>query len=168
MELGMFMAGSAHKHGVIQTVGFYLGDGGAFDASKGDVTAPFRIRIYAAEADGTPGEELTKDVLIVSAKKNDEWFDVDVSGYRVENPETGFVVAFVLLNREFYNETAAYKGHSEMVPGSEYIATPRLGLTRNEFKDQLSYIGRYSKNGFNWAALTLNYNYMIRASIGSY
>jgi CarboxypepD_reg-like domain len=74
MEAARFMSGSRNKKGIIQSVGFYLGDGGIFDANKGgDVTAPFRVRLYGVDTGGAPGKELTKDVIIVSAKKNNVW-----------------------------------------------------------------------------------------------
>ncbi|MES2274601.1 MAG: carboxypeptidase-like regulatory domain-containing protein [Bacteroidota bacterium] len=161
-EVAMFMSGSAHVQGIIQTAEFYLREGNIFAKDKGDVTAPFRVKIYGVGADGKPGKELTTDIIIVSAKKKNEWFAVDISRYRIENPDSGFFVSFVLLDYTYYRANSAYH-QLGAATNSMNILTPRLTATEREFKDVLSYRG--TNNGTYWHPE--RGNYLIRATIAA-
>lgn len=166
MEQAMFIEGSESVKGIIQKVGFYLGNGRLLSNNVGDVTAPFRIRLYEADSGGMPGKELTKDVIVISARKNNAWFDVDISDYHIENPGNGFFAAFCLLDEGFYQ---VKKGYTSTLLGtavnSRYIFTPRLGAKKNEFKNVSSYTGTNGALGWHWHKDPFNYSYMIRASI---
>ncbi|QKJ31658.1 carboxypeptidase-like regulatory domain-containing protein [Mucilaginibacter mali] len=159
MEIAMFMPGSAGVKGIIQTAEFYLREGNLFTGAKGDVTAPFRVRLYSVGADGKPGKELISDVIIVSAKKKNDWFVVDISRYQVENPGSGFFVSFGLLDARYYQVNSKYRG---IFSSSADIKTPRLSFTEKEFKEVLSYHG--SSNG-SWHPTSANY--LIRATIAA-
>ncbi|MFI5163045.1 MAG: hypothetical protein ACHQHN_17320 [Sphingobacteriales bacterium] len=148
-EHAMFMFGSKNIQGSIQSIGFYLGN-----ASNGDALAPFRVRIYGVNDDGTPGKELTENLIITSAKKNNAWFDVDISAYDIQNPPNGFFVAFCLIDAEHYQASNGAK-----------LLTPRLGMTESEFKSSLSFRGQYKYKKIEWHQEPFDYNYMIRASI---
>lgn len=167
MEVAMFMTGSANAKGVISSVGFYLGAGNLFSGNRGDVTAPFRIRLYEADSTSKPGEELIKDIIIVSAKKNNAWCDVDVSAYQITNPRNGFFVAFCLLDKNYYEVKRSYKQDPVKTEGnSKFILTPRLAFNQNEFKEGLSYRGINDHTGWRWNKGP--YNYLIRAAIAPY
>lgn len=103
------------------------------------MTTPFRIRIFAADSRGAPDVELTKDILIVAAKKSG-WFDVDISAYNIANPENGFCIAFSLLNSEYYQDDNEWKNPTGMYSGA-YIRSPRMQITTND-KEALSFWGR--------------------------
>jgi len=148
-EEAMFMTASKNAKGTIQSVGFYLGN-----AQGGDAIAPFRVKIYDVDAHGMPGKELTKDILIVSAKKNNAWFDVDLSDYNISNPPGGFFVAFCLIDAKHYKAS-----------NGAQLLTPRLGMTENEFKNSQSFRGEYKHREHEWYKEPFTYNYMIRASI---
>jgi hypothetical protein len=148
-EHAMFMNGSKNVKGTILSVGFYLGS-----AEAGDAIAPFRVKIYDVNPDGTPGNELTKDIVIVSAKRNNAWFDVDISVYNIQNPTDGFFVAFCLIDGKNYKSSN----------GTERL-TPRLGMTDHEFGDARSYRGEKKHGEWEWYKESFTYNYMIRASI---
>jgi hypothetical protein len=168
MEAAKLMSGSKNEKGIIKSVGFYLGDGGIFDENKGgDVTAPFRVRLYGVDTGGVPGKELTKDVIIVSAKKNNAWFDIDISSYHIENPDSGFFVAFCLLDWEFYKIKKDYKnGFPQGTNYSGDVAMPRLGITKNELKEEgQSYLGDNTYWGWQWLKDPFNRSFMIRAAI---
>jgi hypothetical protein len=173
MEQAMFMEGSANATGIIKSVGFYLGNGGSILMKGiGDVTAPFRIRLYGIKDDGTPGKELLGDVIVVSAKKNNAWFDVDISGYRVEAPEGGFFVTYSLLNPSFYEINRSYKNPDGVRFGSLNILTPHLGYTTRGFKEKQAFNHGYKKraDGIIDHVWHINdnakYAYMIRATVG--
>jgi hypothetical protein len=148
-EHAMFMNGSKNVKGTILSVGFYLGS-----AEGGDAIAPFRVKIYGVNPDGTPGKELTKDIIVVSAKKNNAWFDVDISVYDIQNPDGGFFVAFCLIDSKNYKSS---KGTD--------MFTPRLGMTDHEFADARSYRGEKKHGKWEWYKESFTFNYMIRASI---
>lgn len=59
LHLATFMEGSKNVKGIVRTVGFYLTN--SRNEQKGDITAPFRIRLFKVDADGMPGQELLKE-----------------------------------------------------------------------------------------------------------
>jgi hypothetical protein len=152
-EEAMFMTASKNAKGTVQSVGFYLGN-----AQGGDAIAPFRVKIYDVDAHGMPGKELTKDILIVSAKKNNAWFDVDLSDYNISNPPGGFFVVFCLI------DATNYQANLKIEMGSD-IVTPRLGMTEHEFNAQHSYRGENKHGKMKWQEEQFTDNYMIRATI---
>jgi hypothetical protein len=166
-EQAMFMEGTKNLKGTIQKVSFYLGNGYVLKFNeKGDVTAPFRLKLYAVDTDGTPGKELTKDIIIVSAKKNNSWFDVDMSAYHIENPDSGFFVAYCLLGKEFYEIKKSYENElPEGAANGKYVLTPRLGLVLDKLKHEQCYEGSNTYWGWEWRKYIYNYSYMIRATI---
>jgi hypothetical protein len=160
-EEAMFMAESAGVKGLIQTVSFYIKDN-----NGGNAKAPFRVKLYALDADGAPGPEIISDVIIVSATKKNAWFDVDVSGYRIEVPESGFFVSFSLLDDAYYK----VKAKQEFVNGYLYSSTnvigPRLGMSKGELSERVSYARSNSGlYGYEWQKIIFDRNLMIRATI---
>lgn len=132
-EGALFMAESAGIKGIIQTVSFYIKDN-----NGGNAKAPFMVKLYTVNADGAPGMGIISDVIIVSATKKNAWFDVDISGYRIEVPENGFFVSFSLLDDTYYK----IKAKQEFVNGylsSNNVIAPRLGMSKGEFSEHLSY-----------------------------
>jgi len=170
-EDAMFMHGSQDVQGTIKTVGFYVSDGRK--SENGDATAPFRIRIFKIDTAAGPGEELTKDVIIVAAKKSNAWFDVDISAYNIENPCDGFYVAISMLDSGYYKIKKGAPTLDAMGQPIEYgadasnIIMPKLGFTE-EFEMPRSYFS-INRSGENmtrhWIPDYYNRSYMIRATI---
>ncbi len=80
---------------------------------NGDVTAPFRIRLFGIDTDGKPGKELTKDNDHNACEKK------QISGlmwmYRLmisKIPDSGFYAAFSLLPYEYYQITYSRRSNS--------------------------------------------------------
>ncbi len=171
-EQAMFMHGSQDIQGVVQTVGFYLGDGSG--KSKGDATASFRIRLFKIDTAAGPGDELTKDIIITSAKKGDAWFDVDISAYNIESPCDGFYVAISFLDSGYYKikkdaPTLNFLGNPlEYGASPPNIIMPRLAYTADEFERPRTYFS-INRSGENmtrhWVNDYYNNSYMIRATI---
>jgi hypothetical protein len=89
---------------------------------------------------------------------------VDISGYKIANPTNGFLVAFCLLNADYYKDQNAQKNHSNY--SGAYIKTPRLVFTTNEFKEVLSYKGTDHNTDISWHRDDyFKYNYLIRAVV---
>jgi hypothetical protein len=155
-EIAMFMAGSENIKGNIQTVCFFVSNGHSV-AKGGDATAPFRVRLYGVDTSGIPGTELTKDIIIVAAKKNEEWFDVDLSAYHIKVPRNGFFVSFGLLDSTYYKLRRGYFDYN--------LASPRLGTQKTPTGECISYLGENTTFGWEWYKSPYNDNYMIHATI---
>jgi len=152
-EEAMYMPNEQNLKGTIQSVGFFLSNG-----LDGDVTAPFRVRIYEASPGGMPAHDLIKDVVVVVAHKSNAWFDVDLSGYNIQVPGNGFFVSFCLFDGTRYSTSTN--------PGiGPNPVTPRLGMTQNEFNRPLSYHWQRGRGDRFWDNEPFTYNYMIRAAV---
>ena len=152
-EEALYMQDTHHVTGTIQSVGFFLSN-----AVDGDVTAPFRVRIYEASPDTMPAKELTKDIIVVTAYKTNTWFDVDLSAYDVTVPKNGFFVAFCLFDGKNYRMSTQ--------PGiGTNVVTPRLGMTQYEFNRHLSYHWQNRNKTWYWEREPFTNNYMIRATV---
>jgi len=177
-----FMEGSKNIKGFIQTVGFYLGNGHGSEKG-GNVTARFRIKLFEVDTDGRPGREITKDSILVSAKKSDAWFDVDISAYHIRNPDSGFFASFSLLEHQYYKvkkgvDTVDEYGHPyEIIDYSGvhhyrgvYIPadmmTPRLGIGSFDLM-QCSYSTWTTVQdwSWHWEKEPFNLSFLIRAEI---
>ncbi|WP_461453616.1 carboxypeptidase-like regulatory domain-containing protein [Mucilaginibacter sp.] len=167
-----FMDGSKNVKGIIQSVGFYLGNGIGI-IKGGDITTPFRIRIFAVDTNGTPGRELTKDIIVVHGEKNNAWFDADLSAYHIPNPDSGFYASFTLLTDEYYQINKSIRTADSLyspnnVGNAAEIITPRLGMMKGGKIPQRSYFS--TEKGFPithraWQKDYFNFSYLIRATI---
>ncbi len=82
----------------LQSVGFYMNN--SLVATLGPCnskllnTAPFRVRIYAADGQGgAPGTDLLTSTLLAAAPGKTGWFTVDLRARNIPLPATGFYVA---------------------------------------------------------------------------
>jgi len=174
LDRAMFMYGSKNVKGVIQSVGFYLSNGSG-NLEGGDVTTPFRIRLFEVDTNGMPGREISKDIIIVSAKRNKAWFDVDISAYHIQNPDSGFFAAFSLLSYEYYQLKKGTETNDESGKHYEFganepadVITPRLGISWHRNVQLRSYfsVARSLENPeWHWVKDYFDQNYMIRAAI---
>ncbi|MEX0968050.1 MAG: hypothetical protein WD077_12480 [Bacteroidia bacterium] len=128
-----------------------------FISSKGFPEAPFRVRIYASQADTVfPAEDILPVSLVVRAGKKG-WFTVDVKEYQIAIPENGFFVSFEAISGkdEIYNDQG--------------ILGPTLGLSKKHpYRHNWIY---YLKEGHGWslspplADFDFHLNPMIRATL---
>lgn len=171
-----FMDGSKNVKGIIRSVGFYLGNGIGI-IKGGDITTPFRVRIFSVDTNGMPGKELTKDVIVLHGEKNNTWFDTDISAYHIQNPDSGFYASFTLLTDEYYQINKNIRNADSLnnpynlggIKPAEII-TPRLGMMPGKKKPQRSYFS--AEKGFpitnrRWIKDYFNFSYLIRATIVS-
>jgi len=96
---GKLLINPLKEVGWIKSVSYYL-------HSNGHPMCPFRVRIYKIGINNTPGEDLLRENLIVSAKKSG-WFTIDISEYGIPFPKEGAFVMMEWINsgEEFYFET---------------------------------------------------------------
>ena len=135
--------------GNIRSVSFFI------DA-QGAPQQPFRVHLYQVDkASGIPGTDLLTPPLIVAAPTGGQWFDIDVSTYRIPAPSAGFFVAMEWI------ESAEKPGTSGV--GLDHVLRPTF-----EFRKSLTW--SYTV-GVGWNQLTLTnstgrcYNAMIRAEV---
>lgn len=178
-----FMEGSKNAKGIIHSVGFYLSNGHQ-GLKGGDVTAPFRIRLFEVDSVGKPGKEITNDIIIASAKKDDSWFDVDISSYHIHNPDSGFFAAFSLLSIEYYKlkpgartadeygnkyETIDANGvhHDLGTENPADVMAPRLGVNDFTLARPRSFhsVETLQDLRWHWEPEYNNWEYLIRATI---
>jgi len=178
-----FMEGSKNVKGIIHTVGFYLSNGHE-SLKGGDVTAPFRIRLFKVDSMGKPGKEITSDIIITSAKKDDAWFDFDISSYHIHNPDGGFFVAFSLLSIKYYKlkpgarttdehgkkyETIDIDGihHDLGTENAADVIAPRLGVRDFTLARPRSFhsVETLQNMRWHWEPEYNNWEYLIRATI---
>ncbi|RZK39841.1 MAG: carboxypeptidase-like regulatory domain-containing protein [Pedobacter sp.] len=162
MDAVLFMKGASGKKGIIKSVGFFVTDG-THGNLNGDVTSPFRVRLFDVDGDGMPGRELTKDIIVVAAKTNNQWFDIDLAHLQIKNPKRGFFVSFSLLTSDYYRLRLGYLPQENLSNSSDF-ATPRIGITKSEFKEKLSYTRNLDWYGGKWR-LDPKTNFMIRSTI---
>ena len=178
-----FMEGSKNVKGIIRSVGFYLSNGhGALKG--GDVTAPFRIRLFRVDSVGKPGREITNDIIVASANKDDAWFDFDLSSYRIHNPDSGFFAVFSLLSIEYYKLKPEARTNGEHGNKNEPIDTgsihpnpvtenpadliaPRLGVNSFTLAKPRSFhsVPTTQNMTSRWEPEYNNWEYLIRATI---
>lgn len=162
MDVALFMKGATGKKGIIKSVGFFLTDGTNGNI-HGDVTAPFRVRLFEVNKEGMPGKELTKDIIIASANTKDEWFDINLAHLNIKNPKKGFFVSFSLLTSTYYQLRQGYLPQENLSNSADF-ATPRIGVTKGEFSEKLSYSRNPDWFKGEWK-IDQKANFMIRATI---
>lgn len=98
MQIAVYLANDNNNSpAVLKSASFYIG-------KNPKPQTPFRIRIYAVNKDGSPGEDLLKESLIIAGEKADEWVDVDLFTYQISFPGNGLFVAmeWILSDRKYY------------------------------------------------------------------
>jgi hypothetical protein len=162
MDAAMFMKSAAGKKGVIKSVGFFLTDG-THGNIHGDVTAPFRVRLFGVDSEGKPGKELTKEIIIAAASTNEQWFDINLAHLQIKNPRKGFFVSFSLLTTTYYQLRQGYLPQENLSNSADF-ATPRIGVTKREFSEHFSYTRNMDWYNGKWQEDQKS-NFMIRATI---
>jgi hypothetical protein len=104
---------------------------------KGNIHAPFRIKIYEADTVGKPGKDILKDLLVVKPESKESWYKVNVSEFNIFMPKSGL---FVSMGGVFPNDYNYYFKDSEDTENEKM----------SKIKD-LSYGQRlcYNRNGKN-------------------
>ena len=90
-QIAVHMAPAENTNGTIANVQFYVPK-----SAKSD--APFRVRVYACNPDGSPGDDLLHSSVVVHSKRGDEWVTADLKSQNIEVPEQGCFVAMEWIN----------------------------------------------------------------------
>lgn len=99
-QITVYMDNDEGLKAIIQNVSFFI-------SREGKPKAPFRIRFYEVQEDGSPGRDLTKESIIVTPKKGNAWFKIDVSKYKILVPKEGYFVAmeWIFTEKKYYFDT---------------------------------------------------------------
>ena len=168
-QIALYIDNDKHVNGYIRKVSYYLSD-------KGNVEAPFRVRILDVDTlNQSPGKDLITEILVVQPPQDtDGWFDVDLSEYRIYVPQNGF---FVAMQGVFPNDYSFYAGDSEFVEiGKRQPATDNEFAPRSiHYGQRLGYSGKDGRNTWHyslshqWFQMERhNYNVKISAEISIY
>ena len=100
-------------------------------AEKGN--AKFVLRFFEVNSDGSPGNDLIAQNIVVPIKKGKKNTSIDLESYKIKVPTNGFFVAIEWLiiedNRYVYKFTKANEG-SKKFDGVDY--DPRIGIIPSE------------------------------------
>jgi len=97
-EVALYILNEKKIKGRIKELHFRL-------SSKGNIDAPFRIRIYEADSMGRPGKDILNDFLVVKPDTKNNWYKADISDYNIKVPEKGF---FISMGGVFPNDYEFY------------------------------------------------------------
>jgi len=97
-EVALYIKNKEKKAGLIHKIHFKL-------SKKGNMDAPFRIRIYKPDSVGKPGEDILNEILVVKPETKKSWFTVDISAYDIKFPQEGL---FISMGGVFPNDFNFY------------------------------------------------------------
>lgn len=109
-QTALFIENSNKQSGKILKLKYKLSD-------KGNVYAPFRVRIYAPDNENKPGKDILEDIVIVKPENSHPWFEIDISAYNISVPESGFFVGMEGVypnNYESFYSEAQFENISEL------------------------------------------------------
>jgi hypothetical protein len=132
-QFALYISNENKQIGIIKSVSFFVKK-----PAGGNASGPFRMRIYSVNPiTKKPQNDLLNANLIVRAKREWAWFEIDISKYNIEFPESGFFVAM------------------EILPIDNYTAgeLKKIGFYQNEYNfPSLGYVNTH-KNNNSWAYL---------------
>ena len=77
-EIALFLPADSLRNGILNEVNVFITKNGEA------VTNKFLVHIYERDSTGTPGEEVTDSVLVLSARKGNEWVSADLSNKKIQ------------------------------------------------------------------------------------
>lgn len=100
--------------------------------------ASFQLRLFAADAQGNPGQDLLPGGLLVLAEKGQHQTLVDLSSYQVVMPPNGLFIGFEWLiieaNRYEYTRSTGKLNHQAV------SYEPHLGVSQEEGSERWMYL----------------------------
>jgi len=103
-QLLQFIPNDKNIKGTITAVEYVLND------MLHGIETPFKVRLYLKRKGSVfPGEELTKDSIIVYNPEKKRRVTVDISKYNIPFPEDGVMVVFETLSPRYYKKDLAWK-----------------------------------------------------------
>lgn len=114
-EVALYFPNNDSLRGIISGARFYIKEDG-FPETK------FRVNVYNANANGSPGQPILLESVIASATKGNQWVVVDLSKYQLEIPKNGFFIAMEWLpeskNKAYKKDWAAKSFNGQVLGGA--------------------------------------------------
>ncbi|WP_177761711.1 carboxypeptidase-like regulatory domain-containing protein [Flavobacterium sp. I3-2] len=108
--------------------------------------ATFKLRFFKANLDGTPGEDLLIEPLVVHPVRDNRKNTINLLEYKIKMPETGVFVGieWLLTENNRIKLTAFYKGEEAI---ADYRYAPDLVCNQVEESNAYRYVaGEWKKN----------------------
>lgn len=136
-QAALYIQNKRGVDGAMKSVEFFL-------SKKGNVKAPFRIRVYNVDSLGKPGEDLIQDVIIVKPQVSNGWYRVDISHEEIVFPPQGIFIAMEGVfpdDYDYYMGDAGFVDLKNMGKAKERLLAygQRLGYNRKEGKNTWHY-----------------------------
>lgn len=166
-QIALYIDNDKNVNGYIQKVSYHLSD-------KGNVEAPFRVRVLSVDPEKqSPDKDLIPEILVAQPPQDTNgWYDVDLSEYRIRVPADGF---FVAMQGVFPNDYSFYAGDSDFIeigkrqPGKNNDFMPKS----IHYGQRICYSDKKGRNTWHyslshqWFQMERhNYNVKISAEIG--
>lgn len=168
-QVALYIDNKKGQDGYIKKVSYHLSD-------KGNVEAPFRVRIFAVDSlTNSPGKDLLQEILVIHPPQGTKgWYEVDLSEYTISLPANGF---FVALQGIFPNDYSYFESNSGMIERGKRNTKSNDDFTPKSihYGQQVSYSGKGGKHTWHyslshqWFQMEKdNYSVKISAEIGIY
>ncbi|NDV59413.1 hypothetical protein D0T85_15030 [Bacteroides sp. 519] len=164
-QIALYVDNKKNVNGYIQKVSYYLSD-------KGNVEAPFRVRVFGVDTlKRSPGEDLLPEILVAQPPEDTNgWFDVDLSEYRIPIPHDGF---FVAMQGVFPNDYSFYAGDSDFVEIGKQQPQVTEGFAPKSihYGQRIGYSGKEGRNTWHYSLAHQWFqmegdNYNVKISVG--
>ncbi len=145
-QTALFIDNARDTAGRVVKVSYYL-------SKKGNMNAPFRIRIYKKDtATNAPSDDLLKEIVVVKPETNDHgWFDINISRFNVTLPKEGFFVAMEGVYPDDFDN---------VYTGSDFV-TDGLSGARDYEIDDLDLVSFGQRLGYNRKGENSTWHYSI-------
>jgi hypothetical protein len=142
-QTGLFIENKTGIEGDLIAISVYL-------AEEGNLTAPFRLRIYSVDSlNRIPVDDIVEDILIVKPEGEKGWFDIDVSQYKLTFPENG---VFIGVEGIFPNEYEYYAESNEFIDiKNKTLESPINSHESLSYGQQIGYNRRFSDKTWHYS-----------------
>ena len=170
-QVALYIDNKKKQEAYIRKVSYHLSD-------KGNVEAPFRVRILDIDAvTQSPGKDLLTEILVVQPPQGTKgWYDIDISEYGISLPPQGF---FVAIQGVFPNDYSSYTDESGAIERGK--RNPKAKADDDftpksiHYGQRINYSGKGGNNTWHyslshqWFQMEKdNYSVKISAEIGIY
>lgn len=168
-QIALYIQNKKQQEGYIRKVSYHLSD-------KGNVEAPFRVRILGLDEETRgPGKDLLTEILVVQPPQGTKgWYDVNLIEYNISLPPDGF---FVAIQGVFPNDYSYYANESGAIERGK--RNPKSNVSDDfapksiHYGQRINYSGKGGNNTWHyslshqWFQMEKdNYSVKISAEIG--
>jgi hypothetical protein len=107
--------------------------------------ASFNLRFLEVNSDGSPGNEIINENILVKVKKGKENTTIDISKYKLKIPQNGIFISieFLIIEENKYESEVYFKETNKKEILMSY--QPSIGTVPSEVSTTWKYIGKWTK-----------------------